>query len=534
MDGRAYTGTQGTGLATVLGDSQAIDNLAKGNLIAKSGQGQKKKGAGFNTDEVWHYYTGATNNAINKWYDNTAKLMTEEGIEDIWESSNPKAVQQQIAAGKLRAGIDNIKQAQSMYLEATKDIGTRGDEYTEEYKDAVVNFPKSVSFEQMVSGQFDFPVAKFKEPVTVYNNFVVKGAARLKKEYGDEYIPDEAYRNEVFGYFDSPENKTNERAIKQMLVNVSDNDRRELARIKEDQGFDEMWQALAFKNLKAQHHFKSQNASEIAAKISGELPTDDTEWKTKEEGVTIAGSRKGLTDKGRKLAEKSAKSFFATNAYSLKDEGFMDQLGVDMNQSIAGREKDAIAALTKMAIDYVPTETSSERLEGDGSGMTKEERTQNFDDWYADLTSSDGKLSTHAANWLFGKNIMGKVRSAKVVDYDDPASSVIKDLNLGQGFSNMRMMEVVYDNTKEAEAAKEKSLKLMRDSGAGDEAIDKLAEYYDNKASGRRAFIPITEETRQVFKEVHRGSAYNKKEPYKREMASDPLNLEKIEYVIPE
>lgn len=522
MDGRAYVNKQGTGYATTLGDSQAIDNLGKSALLAqKSASKASSKDSGFDTKGVWHYYSGAVKEAVNKWYDSSADLVTKKGINDIWNTSDKDAIAKQIEAGDLRAGIENIKQAETLYNKAIADIGTRGDKYTDDYIQAVMDFPKQTSFEQIASGQWQFPVAKFKEPVTVYNNFLVAGYKKLKADNPNGIPTDESLANHTLLYFQSPEYEGDSRAVKQQFARLTDDDKKKFQAIAENQGLPEPWMGLAMDNLKKTFDTRSVNMTELAIEYAKKAPLEDVDWKRGEEGITKYGSKKQLSSDAKDYPEKMARSHFVANPDQLKDEGAMKQLGVSMDIPIAEREKEAIKAFAKDIRNSVSTKTSSGTIIGDGSGMTKEDETKNFSDWWKSVTSGNPLLSEHAANWLFGDNINGKISGAKIVkggelDFvndlkSDPIFPVISNVANESSF-----MKITYDNHKEASQAQEKSLKLMIATyGADDPLVQSLQSFYQKNSDGRTVYVEMKEENVQIFKELHRASANKKKEGYK-------------------
>jgi hypothetical protein len=303
MDGSVYKGNQGTGYATTFGNSQALDTLANQNYLkAQKSKSGKTKGIDFDTDGVWHYYSGQAQQEIDDWYNKTAQIQIDEGIDDPWNTSNKKAINQQIEAGRIKAGLENVKQAQEAYNNAMKDIAVRGDEYDPEYIEAVKNFPLQTNFETIKQGNFQFPFPRFKEPTNIHNNFLVAEYKRLREETEGEIPTDAALQNSVNAYFTAPEHQNDYRGLKQQYAKMTDEDKKIIKGIKDDQGFAEDWQALAYYNLRSMFYEKNRNAQLDAAKLAEDvIPIDIRKWKTGESGSLNQGYLLVRAKKQKKL-----------------------------------------------------------------------------------------------------------------------------------------------------------------------------------------------------------------------------------------
>ena len=169
MEGNIYRNRQGDGYATTFGRNKSLEVAAKNKAlgdqdVAKDRASGAKKSMEYKPEEVWHFYGAEANGAFNSWMEEGATIMAKEGIPNLWNSSNPKAVDWQIKAGRIAQANENINQAKDMYEKAMQAINSRGDEYTDEYLDSVRNFPVNVSFDEMTSGSFQFPQAQYKNP----------------------------------------------------------------------------------------------------------------------------------------------------------------------------------------------------------------------------------------------------------------------------------------------------------------------------------------------------------------------------------
>lgn len=525
MDGRSYKGNQGTGYATVLGESKSLTNLIK----PKTKVTKKKSSSGHEPEEVWHYFTGEMNTARNKWADEGAKIMTDEGIDDIWTSSNPKAIKQQVSAANLKTSENNINQAQDLYVTALKSISTRGDEFTEDYIKAVRDFPLR-GFDVLASGKWQFPVAQFKEPITNYNDFLVTGVNKLKKELDGKPPSDADLINLQQTYYNSPENEQNARSVKQRFVALTDKDKKRFEASAQRLGL-KPWEALAVNDAREQFVYKQRSSAADASELARSTPVSDIQWTKKENGVTKSGTRRGLDKKGIAQTKKQAKSYFSANSFLLNDENYMDQLGVDFNIPIAEREILAIAKLAKEIELSANTLVKSSETRDKDSGLSREENTKSFSEWWSHLNSTgNDELRQHAAKWMFGDSKQGKVSNARVI----PISEYQWQLDWAKDFTQPvevilpgNALEIEYDSPKEAKQGKEKALKAilaMNKDSFSDEtkaAHEQLIKYYEGEAGGNTVAYPLTNEFKQVFKELHNASSSKKKSGYKSEIDTD-------------
>jgi hypothetical protein len=217
-------------------------------------------------------------------------------------------------------------------------------------------------------------------------------------------------------------------------------------------------------------------------------------------------------------------------SYLLKDPGFMNQMGVNMNQPIADRRKDAIQSFSRMMLNSIDTKSEYSKTKEMDAGYTEEQEVFSFDVWRRRIGSSNKTVTDEAANYLFGKSVLGKVSSAQVI----PEKEVIPWFT-GNGFpweaeadkykyDIPPMLEITYENAKQADAYKEKSLKMMADGGLN-ELSEPLDKFYNSKQGGKTVLIPIIPETEQILKELHRVSA-DEKGLYVEETDGDFMGFE--------
>ena len=143
--GQVYTGKQGNQLATVLGPSRSL-GVYEGALAKRQADKAKdaadfSKGAmDIKPEEVWHYFSSDLSKTWEGWMSKGAQMM-DKG--NPWKRSDKDAVQWQIEGARIKAANENVKQAKALWDKAMGDINTRGDEYTDEYKESVRNFAQN-------------------------------------------------------------------------------------------------------------------------------------------------------------------------------------------------------------------------------------------------------------------------------------------------------------------------------------------------------------------------------------------------------
>lgn len=526
MDGQAYKGHQGVGYATVFGDSNAINALAL-TAAAKS-KASKKAGKGLEPSEVWHYYSGAMEQAWNNWADEGSKIMTEHGIDDVWNSSHPAAIKHRTDSSHLMTSEKNINQAQVLYDKAVQNISKSADKFTPEYIEKVKNFPL-IPFDQISSGQYQFPVASFKEPVSVYNDFLVKSHNRLEKELEGKAPTDENLILATETYFNSPENAVNARAVKQRFFKLTPESKKYFEAEAERYGYDksDAWKSLAIYDLRNMGVTKPVDIGEVALNYATTGPKSDSKTTTKEAGVLKSRSYKTL----KKGAENElAQSHFAANMYQLNDQSAMAQLGVPMGLPIAERLQKATKALAEKIRARASTEYEGKDTKDMDSGLTEEQTTKSFNTWWSELNSGDDAVKQHAAKWLFGKDKTGRVVDAAVsgvLTGEAFVSDVApEDIKIGP------VVEINYKSIPKADAAKAnalKELKKLSESQLSPEsqiAYEQLIEFYESKSEGTTVVYPLNDEFKQVFKELHNQSSSSKKLGYKSEIDTDDfLNI---------
>lgn len=523
MEGQVYNGSQGKGYATTFPFSKsALAGAQKQGAVAKARQAGAKQTAEIKPNDVWHYYGAETQARYQNWLGEGAQIMTDKGINNPWQSTDPDAIQWQINAANMKQAEGNIQQAQEMYIKATQAISTRGDEYDPEYIDAVKNFPLTTGYDQIASGNFQFPQAKFKNPSKIYSKFFIDDSEVLKGELDGRPPTDSQLKSRVNTFFTSPDNEAELTAARQMYSKLPPAQQTRFKAVAELQGFDDPAMGLVFSNYKNQFNVEPQNAMTHALDYAKVAAKDYSSWSSEDtEGVTSAGSREKLADKEYPL--NAAKSHFEAESYLLDDEAYMRQLNVPMTVTRQRRKELATAELAKRIEANIDLKATS-KLSRTGGGLSKQELGSNFDVWRERIGGYDQTAADEAANWLFGtKGGDGTVAGASVIM---ESSVPLRDKITDGAIPNHRVLVVKYNDPKAARAAKEKFYKQgLRSDEEGtttDEGVIELMNFYDEQSTSTDIMFPVTPRTEQILKELHNQSARSKKSLYEPEVEVDP------------
>jgi len=524
--GQVYKGKQGIQYATVLDSlkpTMALIELGRAGQKAKAADKEAglKTTLEFKPAEVWHYYSAEANQRFENWAKKGAALMTQRQIPNLWNSTDPDAVNWQLEGAKLKAGYDNINQAKDLWDKSMQDIGTRGDKYEDEYLNNVKNFPSLLGYEQIASGQFNFPQAKFKDPSNLYARFFTADAKVFKDDLKGVPPTDAQLWERTAIYFNSPEHEGDLRAAAQMYQNLTPEAQKAYQAKAELMGVEDApHMALAFENYKAQFVDTPRNVMDDALEYAKVAPKSS--YSTSKEdvsGVTKSSSATQLSNKGYPM--DVAVSHFNEKAYLLDDEGYMASLGVDFKQPRADRYKAATAAFAERVRENITKETESGLARG-GSGFSTKEIEDNYDNWYTRLTGSDKTAANEAANWLYGGLEAEKKGLVKAEVMEMPVQALPGAPGLSGTFPSGTKIKVIAAYFKsEAEAAKAREDRYNYSGAAMDKMSPEDRKIYENlmtgfkgQERGTRVFFPIIKESMQVIKELHRNTAQEKKQLY--------------------
>lgn len=496
MEFNAYRNKQGDGYATVLkpfGLEAIMANRGREGKAKAEGAANFAKGTmEVKPEETWHYYSGGIEKTWEDWVKKGARMMTTKSIDDPWKSTDPDAIQWQIEGARIKSGQENINQAQKAYLEAQKDIGTRGDKYTQEYLDKVKNFP-TTPIETLISGQFDFPMPEFKNPAQVTDKLFTKRKDALLKEKPDGYVPsDKELKGELEVFFSQPENAPETAAFKQVFKDLPEVEKDRYIALAEKNGFDEGWEGVAMDQFKSQFSFAPVNLAEMATSAAKNAPMKKSESSLEDaSGVTIGKGSIVFADK--KYPERISKSEFASKPYLLNDEATMSQLGISMTVPFEKRQVLAEKAYADLIRKNQPSQFSSTVARA-GEGASKAEEKASYDKWRTDIGTGDNQTAIQAAQFTFKtKTPWGVVDTATI------------DTAIPTPFKYRRALVLNFADKAEAERFVET---------LDDEAV-KLTRYFQ-ETNDRSVAVPVANEYEQVLKQVHSEAVKTQKGLYER------------------
>jgi hypothetical protein len=530
--GNVYKGRQGIQLATVLGESQAVKAHAV-REAQKADQAKKNRNAALQQtyetkpDEVWHFYSAEANSRWNDWMNNGAAIMTMGDIENPWESHDPRAIQWRIDAGKQKAATDNINQYQTQYELAMKDIGIRGDEYTEEYKQAVRNFPIAHTYDNLAGGQVDFPQAQFNDPSKIYSKFYVKDALEMRTMLGQDVAPTSAQiTDRVNTFFDTEENEAELKSLQQMYHSLPQAERQMIDGKAQNMGYaNEPWKVIAHEDYESRFTSEPRNWLDDVMKYVDMTAVEKVTYSREDtQGVTNYEQAERMANK--KLPETAAKTHFQRHSSLLFDETYMNQLGIDVNLPLAKRrdlaeKKFADEIRSNIALDY------STRVSREGGGLGKKEMDYSWEQWRIDIGGANEGLANQAAKYLFdvgGEAGIGDAVDAYIIP--PPDQTAIDNYNRATGANitpqQFRVIAVEYKDAKVATKEKEKFYKEIIgqegdfDTQEQEVAWRNLINSYKEQSDGSKVLYPVNYQNEQTLRWLHDRSAKMKGRQYER------------------
>jgi len=475
----AYRNRQGDGYATTLkpyGLEAIMANRGREAKAKAEGRANFQKGVmDVKPEETWHYYSAGIEKTWEDWKRKGAAIMTDKSIDDPWQSTDPDAIQWQIEGARIKSGQTNINQAQKAFLEAQKDIGTRGDKYTQEYLDKVKNFP-TTPIETLLSGQFDFPMPEFKNPAQVTDKLFVKRKEQILKGKPDGYVPaDKELKTELETFFSQPENAPETAAFKQVFTSLPETEKDRYIALAEKNGFDEGWEGVALDQFKSQFTPSPVDLAEMAVGIAKSATMKKSTSGIEDmSGVKVTKGSTVFADS--KMPDARAKSLFESRPYLLNDEATMAQLGIAMTVPFEKRQILAEKAFADLIRKNEPREFDYDKSRS-GQGASKEEEKASYDKWRTDI----GTGSIQAAQFTFKtKTPWGVVDTATI------------DQNTETPFKHRKALILNFADKAEAEKFTET---------LDDEAV-KMTRHYQ-KTQDNVVAIPIANEYEQVLKQIH-------------------------------
>ena len=469
-------------------------------------------------EETWHFYSADVSKTWENWVNKGAELMPKG---NPFKRYDKDAIQWQIEGSRLKAANENIKQAKALWDKAMGDINSRGDEYTDEYKEKVKNFAANNPLDVIASGKFDFPQAEFKNPSTIHQDYMVNGLGNLEKAAGGNVLTDRDFNNYSVSYFSTPEAEKNVVAAKQMFSSLDQETQNAyIAEAQNTPGFNgQGWLAYANDQLKSRYKKPALDIAGDALAIANKAELSETESSIEDlSQVTKSSSKTYL--KNQAFPAQQATSYFAKNAWALNEPQYMEALGVDPNLPLEERKKKAILAMSKQIKDNIATKSEFSISRAGTGNVSDSEARANYDKWRINLTSQDKMKSTEAANWLVqGLGVdKSQVTSAFVSggDYNLNAEGkrAYDQYTMGKPDRKVRVLQIVFKGQTEMEKARENFFKEAAKASDEKEYTD-LMKYYRNESKfGTVLKVPITPENEQILKRIHGQTLKQTKEPF--------------------
>jgi len=530
--GTAYSGQQGNQLATVI---RPNNNLATYEAFLAKGKAKKDKDAAdfakgaleVKPEETWHYFSSDLQKTWEGWFNKGAELMPGG---DPWKRSDKAAIDWQIEGSRIKAANTNVKQAKALWDKAMGDINSRGDEYTDEYKAQVRDFAVNNPLDKIMTGQFNFPQAEFKNPSTIHQDFLVGGLANVEKAAGKDAVPtDTDFNNYTVSYFSTPEAEKNVTAAKQMFGKLSPADQNAyITKAQNTPGFKgEGW--MAYMNEQLQNRYKKPelDIAKEALDRAADAPLDKSAYSGEDMSqITTSSSKTYLSNKA--YPQEQATSFFTKNSWAVSEPKYAEQLGVDPNLPLEERRKKMIASMAKQIEKNIETESDYRMSRGGTGNASDKEKMTSHDEWRRDIGSGDPVKSTEAANWLVqGMGLKDTVAKSAFVSTNEyninqGAKRAYDQYRIGKPASadKFKVLQIVFENKDQMEAAKEKMFReLSKEAPIGGDAkaYDDLINYYRNEGSfGSVLKIPIVQENEQILKRIHDRNVKESGQIYKR------------------
>lgn len=519
--GNVYKGQQGTGFATVFREDERLkDSLAAMAAKKKSPDKFFKESEEKRPGDTWHFYNNELAKQVDGKIREGAALMTATGSANLWSDTSQPAFQWREDMARLNRVKSNIDQYKEQYDKAISAIAVREESYDQQYVKEVKSFPAAHSFEDLATGQVQFPTPKFTNPGDLYADFYTNDRKAFQESLKEGEIPSkQAVKQRLNLYFSDPSKQPNAQAAAQAYGNLTDEAKKKYQAIAETEGFDQPWMAHAYTNylsgLTTQEVNLAESAIEIAKKAEPKIVTTIDE----RGDVTKYVSSRRLKDP--KYPDIQAKSFFHEKAFLLDNPSAMAQLGVSMEIPREERRAKAEKAYAQMVRDNVREEFERRRLEDEaGVGASTEEIRANWDLWRKRIGSGDQQIANEAAGFVVGGKDptgMGVVTNARI---SLAAAGILpfSKQSVEKGRIDEAPQELIleYSNVKAATAAREKYYKEVligieksdqetqeefnrRKESFTDYLID-MERRWDGETEVR---IPLIDDKEQILKRIH-------------------------------
>ena len=512
---------QGRGFATVLnntiGDAIAknrAEDDAKKAAAAKSmkeGQEMTEKNR---PGEVWHVFSNDFNKEVEGKINEGAKIQTTMGITNMWADTSKESVDWRNGYAQLNQRKANIDQAKEYYDGSLAKYETNPNKYKPESVARIRAMADSGNYEAIAGGTYEIPRLEYKAPVTIMNDFFVKGVNGFQEKLKEGEVPKFGdVMDEVNLYFASPENEGNVEAAVQMYGALTEDQKRIYRNAAHRAGADpdkDAWKYYMGQNFYDRLSTKEFNLGGVITDIAAKAPTKSTQIEDLA-GVTTTSER--LSDAN--WPKSQASTYIKANPHLLYNDAVLSSLGIDPSKYDPAELEDVF--IDKMADEIrrsVDTKYAVSRESGGTyGGLTEKEFNTSYSEWRRRIGLQDLQIADEAAKFITG----AKFRGEMVVD-----AKVIPPPPSGDPFSQLIDSALLLD-IKNKSVAKSTAKEYFDKAFAGFEPQNETEKAYyehlkdqvEKEAESGRIFIPMRPSDEQVLKGVYQEGVTKRKSPYK-------------------
>jgi hypothetical protein len=290
--GTYYDNDEGKGLSKILDTRSYWGNqkaLAQKRAAAEKAKQEKLEKLGKMEEAIavkFPEYINDFREPFNELYDEAAVMITQ-GNEDPWSSTSPRAKAWRENMRNVQIGVERVNLLHKDYAKAVDRINTHGDEYTDESKEAILNFAETFSAEDMIRGFRTDPAGArqtaavpeliFKNP-SLHQEFFRKGLTDIQP-FKDEngYVDPTKIHNYGISFFNDEANERLRTAARQNWEKIESSGAEKVKKsimsyasmlgLENDPGV-----ALEIMKLERAHSPEAVNLGKMALEIGKDLP----------------------------------------------------------------------------------------------------------------------------------------------------------------------------------------------------------------------------------------------------------------------
>lgn len=534
--GTVYDNDQGKGLAVTLDTADYYRNLALIGQQKSAAAKAKEAGAKALTEAApevkWAPYINRVQQEYENLLDESARVMAERGIDNIWASTDPEAQRLVKNFARMKGVATGINSLYADYQKRMEDINNNPDKYTQESIDSVLNFPdqlSGVTYEDIQRGSImgedgkikpvAIPGLKFKHPSTLHDDFYIAGQKNLRALAGENGVVDPGkISNYTANYFLAEENRPNLQAQRQIYDALPQDG--EMAKIARSEARaaglgDNPEVGLAIYNMKMALSPDTPDIGKVAIKMADEAPMKEDFLEREDVSGKVAKTLREVL-KNPDYPRERARSYLLANRWILERPDALVQLKVNPETAGDGVElfSAALDGLETIIRDNISSKYhSSIRFEGDNR-YGKEELDANADDWQKRIWFGNAQIANEAVGWLKGEKMPGStgiISDAEVI----PAGSALMPFLPALPVQTKGVMKLTFKDEKTAQNARVNYYKELRKSidktgmteeeaTEAEKAQEGLLKQLDRMFKGNEVGIPLDDTNWQLLKNLHR------------------------------